>query len=387
MDTKALRIYDDIDAADPKGTLLSSDLPTVRPMRRGDIHAAEKLFSAAFRKNTPPAGAELRAYIEQVFFGGPDHDAENGSIVYDDGKGGITSVIFAIPMTFRVNERLLVARLLCAFASDGKTGSSGAARLARHVRAARQDMCFSDTSSAVSADHCLAAGGIILPIQSLEWHKAFRPLTAAALRLGRRLRFAASPLTLFPLSMADRLLRRWKPGIRPVAAKGCVAEIAGLDAFLQHAESMTERFAIRPEWTKAEFDWLLGLAQLNKSLGKLQCGTVSNNEGRIIGAFLFFGQENRTANILNVVCDAGHELDVTRQMFHCLDGEGYARASGMAQPFLMNAFYRQNMMTFKHRGYFCISTRHDDLKQAALRDDIYIGGLVSESWSRMLTDF
>jgi hypothetical protein len=53
----------------------------------------------------------------------------------------------------------------------------------------------------------------------------------------------------------------------------------------------------------------------------------------------------------------------------------------------MNALGRQRLMSFRHRGYFCISTRHDDLKQAALLGDIYIGGLASEQWSRMLTDF
>jgi uncharacterized membrane protein YobD (UPF0266 family) len=129
------------------------------------------------------------------------------------------------------------------------------------------------------------------------------------------------------------------------------------------------------------------MARMNVSLGELHCRTVQDEKGKTIGAFLFFGRKNKSATVLNILSARGSELDVIRQMFRFLGDEDYALASGMAQPFLMNAFYRQPMMTFKHRGYFCITTSHEDLKQAALSNDIYIGGLASENWSRMLTDF
>jgi hypothetical protein len=74
-------------------------------------------------------------------------------------------------------------------------------------------------------------------------------------------------------------------------------------------------------------------------------------------------------------------------MFSSLDAEGYAAASGISQPFMMNAISRQRWLSFKHRGYFCLVTRHAEITDAALRNDIYIGGLASESWSRLLTDF
>lgn len=74
-------------------------------------------------------------------------------------------------------------------------------------------------------------------------------------------------------------------------------------------------------------------------------------------------------------------------MFADLSASGYSAAHGMAQPFLMNALMRQRQMSFRHRGYFCMVTRHADLKEAAERNDIYIGDLASETWSRLLTDF
>lgn len=307
--------------------------------------------------------------------------------MHEKGNGDIDSAILSVPMQFDVNGRRIVARLLCAFMVDGKTGAAGAARLARSVRAVRQDLCFSDSSSPVSADHCVAGGGVILPIQSLEWQRFFRPLAAAAVLAGRRLPIFRARPVVGALGLIDRVLRWWSPSSKPTVATGCQARTASLDEFLRCAAPMLERFSVRPTWSKSEFDWLVDLAAMNRSLGTLQCRKVVVDDGRTIGAFLFFGRPNGMASVLNLLCEDGREADVTAAMYACLDAEGYALATGMAQPFLMNAISRQRWLCFRHRGYFCMVTRHADIKQAALGGDIYIGGLASESWSRLLTDF
>ena len=150
---------------------------------------------------------------------------------------------------------------------------------------------------------------------------------------------------------------------------------------------MLQRFAVRPVWSRSEFDWLTAVASLNSTLGELLSREVVDEGGRVIGAYLYFGKAGETATVLNIVCEAGREFDVTAQMFHSLDAEGYVLATGSAQPFLMNAISRQRWLSFHHRGYFCMVTRHADLKDAVQRNDIYVGGLASESWSRLLTDF
>lgn len=357
----------------------------VRPMRRDDIPAVEAIFARAFAKGRSTTG--LAAYIEAIFFGSPHYGEDHGSIVYDDGKGRITGAILAIPMPFSVHGRRLTARLLCAFMSDGtRAGALGAARLARSVRAGQVDMCFSDNATPVSADHWIASGGIVLPVESLEWRRAFQPLGAAARGAGRNAPQALLRAACAPLRLADRLLLSWKPSIRPVPAPGCAAARAPLSAFLDCAGPMTERFAVRPIWSREDFDWLTRVAAMNDRLGTLQCRTVEK-AGETVGAFLFFGVPGATATVMNLVCREGCEHDVVAQMFSCLAGEGYVAATGMAQPFMMNAIMRQRRLTFLHRGYFCLNSRHDDLVEAARMGDIYVGGLASESWSRLVTDF
>ncbi|UTY45844.1 GNAT family N-acetyltransferase [Sinorhizobium fredii] len=358
-----------------------------RPMARADIPAIGRLFNKVFRRRDRAAGEDLCRYIDTVFFGAPSHAPEQGSVVHENGNGDIDSAILSLPMQFDVNGRRIVARLLCAFMVDGKTGAAGAARLARSVRAVRQDLCFSDSSSPVSADHCVAGGGIILPIQSLEWLRFFRPLAAAAVLARRRIPILGARPVVGTLGLIDRALRWWSSSSKPTAAAGCQAKTASLDEFLRCAAPMLERFSIRPSWSESEFDWLVNVASMNRSLGALQCRKVVVEDGRTIGAFLFFGRPNGMASVLNVLCEDAREADVTTAMFACLDAEGYAVATGMVQPFLMNAISRQRWLCFRHRGYFCMVTRHADIKEAALGGDIYIGGLASESWSRLLTDF
>ncbi|KQY57932.1 hypothetical protein ASD52_21750 [Ensifer sp. Root142] len=356
----------------------------VRPMELGDIPAVSSLFSKIFRKRDIEPSGDLRQYLEAVFFGSPLYSPEHGSIVYDDGT--IASAILALPMEFSIHGRHTVGKLLCAFMSDGKAGAVGAACLARTMRSTRQDMCFSDNSSPVSADHWVAGGGVVLPIQSLEWQRSFRPATSSAIRASRQFPALGSKLVLGVLGAFDRVLRWRRPSVKPTPASGCMTKVIGAGEFLGCARPMMERFSVRPVWSTEEFDWLVAIAGKNQGLGEVHFRQVTA-DGRAIGVFLFLGRANRTATVLNVLCQPGREFEVTAEMFACLDREGYAQATGAAQPFLMNAISRQRWLTFRHRGYFCMVTRHGDLKDAALRNDLYIGGLASESWSRLLTDF
>lgn len=118
----------------------------IRPMRRDDLPAVEAVLNSAFKKTGQERNFDFRSYIESLFFGSPVFSPENGSVVYDTGER-VTSVILAIPMRFVVHGKTITARLLCAFASDGKLGALGAARLSRGMRASKHDLLFSDTAS------------------------------------------------------------------------------------------------------------------------------------------------------------------------------------------------------------------------------------------------
>lgn len=356
-------------------------------MEVADIPAVGRLFKKTFRNDDSEPGDELKKYLEILLFGSPYYSPEHGSLVYADENNRICSAYLAVPMPFVAHGRPVVSRLVCAFMADGKAGVTGAMRLTLKTRARHQDLCFTDNASPVSANHFEAGGGMILPMQSLEWRRVFWPLVSGATFLEPHFSLGASPIVKAPLKLVDRALRKMKPGMRPTPPSGYKAKSAELGEFFHHAATMTERFAVRPVWSKEYVTWLISTAMLNKRLGVLKYQTVHDSSDRTIGAFVYFSQNGGLARVLNVVCNQGSEMEVCALMFSYFDSEGYVAAVGMAQPFLMNAVMRQRWLSFRHRGYFCLATRHADVQESALGDDIYIGGLASENWSRLLTDF
>lgn len=359
----------------------------VRPMTASDLDEVGLLFNKVFRAKAEAPRQDLLDYLDRVFLKNPGYAPEYGSLVHESGTGRIDSALLALPMAFRASGRRITARLMCAFMADGKAGMAGAARLARTIPLSQPDLCFTDNASPTSLDHCLAGGGFMLPIQSLEWRRTFRPFKAlldqATQRMPRIRQLPLSPLA----GAADAMVRRRYLAFSPEAPTGLASREATFDEFVACAASMTDRFAIRPEWDREDLLWLMETAATNTPMGRLRCRLVSNSAGTTIGCYLFFGKPGETAHTLNLVCLAGKESEVVRQMFSDLAASGYAAARGMAQPFLMNALMRERQMTFRHRGYFCMVTRHADIRDAALRNDIFVGGLASESWSRLLTDF
>jgi hypothetical protein len=157
--------------------------------------------------------------------------------------------------------------------------------------------------------------------------------------------------------------------------------------FLELVPPMLCRFAVRPAWTPEELGWLIDMAVQRRSRGPLTMRSVRDRRGRTIGCFLYYGECGRPADVLNIFTAPRCEIAVVAQMLAHLDRVGCISASGIAQPFLMDALCRHRGISFRPRGYFCIATRHTDVIDAALKGDIYTGGLAGESWNRLFSDF
>ncbi len=359
----------------------------VQPMSRNDLDDVGRLFNLAFRKVSKPPSRELVAYLDHVFFTSPGYREEAGSLVHRNAAGRIDSAVLALPMSFEVDGRKITARLLCAFMADGRSGLAGAARIARAIRLSNPEFCFSDNSSPVSADHWTVGGGSVLPIQSLEWRRTFRPAAAAIERARTKLPWLNVPMLSLPAYPVDRLARRMMPSLR--AEPDIDARWVAADArtFLRSFRTMTRRFSLRPSWSGREFRWLMENAAANPAQGTLTGKILLDRRDEEIGACLYLHKPRGTAHVLNVLSEPGREVEVARALFAELEASGHVAARGMAQPFLMNALLRSGRTSFVSRGYFCMTTDREDVREAVLRNDLYVGGLASESWSRLVTDF
>ncbi|MBA5776142.1 GNAT family N-acetyltransferase [Stappia sp. F7233] len=345
------------------------------------------MFSNVFRKGKPLDPEDFESYVEQVFLRGPYYSEAEGSLVYEMASGRIGAALLILPMQVTANGRVLTGRLLTAFMKDPCLPSAGSARISLRLRAKLQDFCFSDTAAPVSASLTAAGGGEILPVQTLQWRRIFRPVGFLTANPRKHFsRTAAVPLKL-AAPLIDRLARLAVSSLAIRKHGTTTTEPMDIDRFRDQAVAMIERFSVRPTWSKDEFDWLVGLADRNPRIGKRHCRAVVDGSGATIGACLYFVGREKVAHVFNLVSLPGRESDVVAALFEHFDSCGCVAAHGMAQPFLMTALGTQRYVSFRHRGHFCLLTKHADVIDAVRRHDIYIGGLASEAWSRLLTDF
>ncbi len=344
-------------------------------MVKADFPAIEQMFFSIFRPRRKQADPAFIGYFERLFFSGPDGGAGGGGLVSQDGAA-IGSAVAFLPITYVAHGRELTARLACAFMSSTRQ-SRAAARVVLSLRARGQDMLFTDSASPVSAGHWSAIGGIVLPVNSLDWQCRFRPLSYGARRLGL-------PPLLDPVwNGLDRLVarrRRSQSGAATAADSEIdLAHYAGL------APQMIAHFAVRPKWDRAEMEWQLRLASENRRLGRLRFFAVGGAQP--LGCYAYFTGERGSVRVLDVLARPGHEAAVVAALYRRLAAEGTTEARGAAHPHLLAALSPLPGMRFRHRAFTCLATRHQDIAQAVAHNDIYIGGLAGESWSRLMTDF
>lgn len=354
--------------------------PGVAPMRRQDVPEVAALFQRVFRKGRAPS-PEFLAYFGESFLGSPHYDETQASFLYRNEEGVVTAALLVIPMQIRCGERVFIGRLASNFMADPARPSRGAAGLVMSLRPRSQEFCFSDSCNQASADHWRALGCTVLPLQSLDWRRIFRPGQFLVARFGARLPAWLAPL-LRPL---DALLRRLVPGLN--MAGPTPGQPMPLDAFIAEAPALLDRFTLRPVWGEPELRWLLAMAARNGVDGALQCRQLRDGEGDLIGCCLFYARRGGMARVLNCLARPGAEADMLADLLAHLDALGCAGVQGMAQPFLMPALWAQRFIGFVPRGAYGLSTRHPEILDAIRTGDAYLGGLMGEDWSRLLNDF
>lgn len=359
-------------------------LKAITPMQRADVPEVAALFQRVFRKGAAPS-AEFLRYFEESFFGSPLYSEAEGGLVHRDADGSIDSALLVIPMQVRVNGQVLTGRLMSNYMTDPAKRTRGGADMVLTIRARNQAFCFSDSANPLSADHWKAVGGHVLPIQSLDWRHVLRPAAWFANRAAARLPPPLARLASLLAKPIDAALRRLMPSLVPQAAgQGTIMSRAD---FIAAAPGLVERFAVHPVWSAPELGWMLDMATLNTIDGPLTLRQLRDETGKLSGCSVFFARPGGVARLLNILARPGQEGAVIADLLTHADSIGCVGVQGMAQPFLMEALGRSKGTSFVPRGFYCISTRDPAIVDAAQRGDVYLGGLLGEDWSRLVTDF
>lgn len=353
-------------------------------MNIDDIPAIRSLFKQVFRPNSKSCNENFDRYFQKLFFENPYYDPAFGSVVHENEYGEIDSAISILPVPYTVNGQSIMGRLTCAFMMKPEGSPRGAAELALTLRPGEKTIQFGDSLASVSLGHVEAVGGVTLSTHALGWTRIFQlPAYVGNLIAHRR---PALGWAGHSLGKVLNPLFRLPPVKKTVKSTFSVKEIAQ-DETVALVPGLLQAYSAHPTWTGSDLNWLLHIAVDNRAAGVLRFFAISDQIGTPTGFFCCYSRSDGTVEVLNLIGKSGTERQAVDAMLFHLQEEGHIAAQGRVDPRYLTALSQHPAMFFRHRANVCISTTHAEILNAVQRNDMFIGGLAGEGWSRLSTDF
>ncbi|WP_320194414.1 hypothetical protein RMR10_019215 [Agrobacterium rosae] len=361
---------------------MTSDQPTkIRPAEPADVPQIATLFTSVFRKRSKPDMGDVNAYMSELLFSHPNYEPENGTMVSADGSGSVKSALIILPLTYRIGEETLIARLACAFMAAEDANPRSIAALIFQLRPKASQISFSDSAAPVSISHMKAIGGIELPVQGLRWYKVFKPITAAGGYMRRRIssrlpfKLGAGPLPK-PSSLVST----------PYASSYSVTE-ATPDGYATSANRFLANYGVAPVYTAGDLEWTIKMSSGPSGRGKLVLAQVHDENGDICGVFSFVGAVGGEAQILDLLAQNGKQDEVLDTTLAALKDAGFAFVSAQVRPEMIPSLSKHHSIWYRHITGVSAASRSNEFKQAMQNGQAYVGGIAGESWSRLVRDF
>ncbi|CAM5565021.1 hypothetical protein MAUB1S_09476 [Mycolicibacterium aubagnense] len=356
----------------------------LRPMNVDDIPAIRVIFKQVFRPNSKDCNENFDRYFQKLFFDNPYYDPEIGSVVHENERGEIDSALSILPVPYVVDGQSVMGRLLCAFMMKPEASPRGAAELSLSIRPSEKTINFSDTAAPVSLRHFEALGGVTLGAHALGWTRIFQMASYVAIIAARRHPVLGSLVTstgrmlnpLFPL-----------PPVKKIAKSHASVKEITQDEAVSLIPDLLQSYSAHPDWTEKDLHWLLHMAEENRVAGALRFFAINDPAGTPTGFFCYYSRPNGMVEVLNVITKAGTERQAINVMLFHLQEQGHVAAQGRVDPRYLSALSQQSNMVFRHRANVCVTTARTDVLNAVERNNMFIGGLAGESWSRLSTDF
>lgn len=355
--------------------------PRSRPAEPGDVAQIAQLFTSVFRPHSRPDQADLEACLSQLLFTHPNYTGENGSMVAADANGVVKSALTILPMTYRIGEEPVEARLACTFMAAEDANARSIAALIFQLRPRANQISFSDSAAPVSISHLKAIGGIELPVQGLRWYKMFRPLPATASFIRRRLS------TRLPRVLGQSALPRYTLQAGTKIASGHSVFEAATTLYAEYANRFLSRYVVAPVYAEKQLDWTIAASSGADGRGRLTLAQVLDENGDVCGVFSFVGVIGGEAQILDLLPADGAEDVVLSAALEALEAAGFAFASAQLRPEMIPALSRYNRIWYRHVTGVAATSRSAEFKTAMKNGQAYIGGIAGESWSRLVRDF
>ena len=351
----------------------------IRLFQPCDVDAVTDLFIKTFRRDVRTNRAAIARCIAETYLDVWHSSDFAGSLVHVDDRGGANGFLGVIKAELEFNGRRIKAGVFGTFmvAAPQQNAAIGV-RLAQTCRSLPLDLLYSDTASPRSLEFARLMRCETMATQSLEWIKIIRPVETAALMMARRL----------PIGRAT--LAKVASKIGGVARRGEFDDEAVVlideDRFLTLAEELTQDRSIRPCWRSEAMRRLLTLASQKKKNGPIGLYEVKARRGRTAGVFILYAGPTKIAQALQIVARRDSARTVAAAVIGAAKRRGAAALRGYSDSRIIEGLIGEERLFYRHGGAATAFARDPALRAALHRDEVMIGGLVGERWSRLVSD-
>lgn len=359
----------------------------IRPFRREDIPRVARLWEKVFRQGRP-AGSQLEAYFDRIFFGNPWRTDDLPCLLAEDAAGRPLGFLGVIPRPMEFRGRSLRAAVSTQFMVDpGHRDPTLALRMLRTFLEGPQELSFSDGGSQPAARLWERAGGRTALLYCLEWIRVLRPVGRLAFRLSRRGGRWAAPGRLLawagmPIDACLHLasVRRRRPGSL------LQEKPANADAILEFRSGDPRPAALRPRYDPAALRWLLDVAAEAVTFGKLRVAAVRDPEGETVGWYALYSRSGGVSHVLQIEARAGSFPQVVEHLAEVEWRRGSVALSGPVDPRFLPELGPAKATIFCPGPGVFVHSRDPEILAAVCSGDALLGRLDGEWWLRFGID-
>ncbi len=364
----------------------------VRPFERADLEPVARLFLGRFRRRgrtlDARAVADVAEYMDRLYLQGPYAGDGLDALVQTDRQGEIGGFLGLLKTRYVLDGEVLKACIISTLMSAEGAGHEPAGpQLLRAVNGAGFDMQLTDSANRTSLAFARPLKYQLLAFDSLDWVRAFKPATMLVDRMHRA--WPHRPLQLMmPLAGAtDALIGRAlkAPPDRHRTAH-VVAETIDATAFVELAPRFLAAFRLRPVWPAQEVAWLVAHAAEKQANGPLHFALLRDAAGAPVGCYAFHGAPGRVALVLHLFAADARLGLVLDHLMNAAAALGCSGVAGQARNGLMPHLYRYPGLMLRYGGGTMVRAARKDVMAAVRAEDVFIGGLVGDRWTRLSAD-
>lgn len=351
----------------------------VRPLVPDDLDDVVELHRQGFGGGAPPA--ELRAYLQDVFFGHPWVDDTLPSLAYVSETGGIVGclgsmprpmVLDGVPIRAVVSHNFIVA--------PGQRDGLAAIKLMRAAMAQRPDLTLAD-GNATARKISEALGARTLESRSNRWFRVLRP-GGLGLHLMREFlaEWHAPPAidrAFDALSSAQGAVgRRWSgPRVRDVVP----GERADARSILEVMERLTGHLSLRPIYSERTFSWLLDVLRRTRREQQLRLAVVRSS-GEAIGWYVYYSRSGGVGRVLQLGADPKAQTLVMKALFADARSAGNVAVTGQSDPAWDTTYGATSCRMRRGRTSMLLRTPNRNVDRAFETSDVFLSRLEGEGW-------